>query len=241
MKHSQNGNSMKASEFSKILNTFDENQINTVEDLRKLTKIYPYFHTANFLYVKTLQNKNNLKFASTLERTASISYDRNILMKWINGDYKIKTKKTEEAKSESNTFLDESKVNLKSKSLTKPKITKLSFTDWVSFDNDTINAKSQSINNDEWNIINTFLENDYKVNVPRNPDNDIKIDLSSKELFSDKELMTETLAKIFIKQQKYEKAIQAFKILSFKYPKKNALFADQIEQIKILLKKKNKK
>ena len=62
MKHLQNGNSMKASEFSKILKTFDENQINTVEDLRKLTKIYPYFHTANFLYVKTLQNKNNLKF-----------------------------------------------------------------------------------------------------------------------------------------------------------------------------------
>jgi endonuclease III len=61
--------------------------------------------------------------------------------------------------------------------------------------------------------------------------------LSSESNFSDKELMTETLAKIFIKQQKYEKAQEAYKILSLKYPEKNALFAIQINKIKRLINK----
>ena len=50
--------------------------------------------------------------------------------------------------------------------------------------------------------------------------------------------MTETLAKIFVKQQKYNKAIQAYKILSLKYPEKSTLFADEIDKLKKL--KKNK-
>ena len=53
--------------------------------------------------------------------------------------------------------------------------------------------------------------------------------------------MTETLAKIFIKQEKYDKAYQAYKILSLKYPEKNALFAIQISETKRLMKKMNKK
>ena len=50
--------------------------------------------------------------------------------------------------------------------------------------------------------------------------------------------MTETLAKIYLKQQKYKKAIDAFRILSLKYPEKNAFFADQIKKIKKLENKK---
>ena len=46
--------------------------------------------------------------------------------------------------------------------------------------------------------------------------------------------MTETLAKVYLAQKKYENAIQAYKILSLKYPEKSSLFADQIQRIKIL-------
>ncbi|MFV0236960.1 MAG: hypothetical protein ACK5HU_00290, partial [Flavobacteriales bacterium] len=50
-------------------------------------------------------------------------------------------------------------------------------------------------------------------------------------------LMTETLANIYVEQKKYSKAIQAFKILSLKYPEKSGFFADQIKAIKNLDKK----
>ena len=46
------------------------------------------------------------------------------------------------------------------------------------------------------------------------------------------DLITETLAKIYIDQKKYNKAIKAYNILSLKYPKKSSFFADQIIDIK---------
>ncbi len=46
------------------------------------------------------------------------------------------------------------------------------------------------------------------------------------------DFMTETLAKIYIKQGHYDKAIESYRKLSLKYPKKNSYFASQIENIK---------
>nr|WP_237717485.1 hypothetical protein [Myroides injenensis] len=46
--------------------------------------------------------------------------------------------------------------------------------------------------------------------------------------------MTETLAKIYLEQRKYQKAIQAYEILILKYPEKSSFFADQILDIKAL-------
>ena len=46
-----------------------------------------------------------------------------------------------------------------------------------------------------------------------------------------KELMTETLAKVYLEQKKYKKAIQAYKILSLKYPEKSGFFADRIKAV----------
>ena len=51
--------------------------------------------------------------------------------------------------------------------------------------------------------------------------------------------MTETLAKVFTKQKKYNKALEAYQILILKYPEKNSFFADQIKKIKKLKKLKD--
>ena len=73
------------------------------------------------------------------------------------------------------------------------------------------------------------------------PDKDLKNeeDLSEKSWSSNDELMTETLAKVFVKQKKFKKAIEAYQILSLKYPEKNSLFANQIKEIKKLDQQKN--
>ena len=47
-------------------------------------------------------------------------------------------------------------------------------------------------------------------------------------------LMTETLARVYLEQKKYTKAIQAYEILILKYPEKSAFFADRISEIKDL-------
>lgn len=47
-------------------------------------------------------------------------------------------------------------------------------------------------------------------------------------------LMTETLARVYLEQKKYQKAIQAYQILILKYPEKSSFFADRILDIKNL-------
>ncbi len=52
-------------------------------------------------------------------------------------------------------------------------------------------------------------------------------------------LMTETLAKVYLEQKKYQKAIQAYDILILKYPEKSSFFADRIKDIKIVQQNNN--
>lgn len=58
-----------------------------------------------------------------------------------------------------------------------------------------------------------------------------KLDISNSIKINKNELMTETLARVYLEQKKYKKAIQAFKILSLKYPEKSSFFADRIKAV----------
>ena len=49
------------------------------------------------------------------------------------------------------------------------------------------------------------------------------------------EFFSETLAKIYIKQKKYERAIKIFEKLSLKYPEKSIYFEDQIRFLRIII------
>lgn len=61
------------------------------------------------------------------------------------------------------------------------------------------------------------------------------------EIDEDDGYFTETLAKIYIKQQRYGKALEIIRRLSLKYPKKNAYFADQIRFLEKLIRNSNDK
>lgn len=61
-------------------------------------------------------------------------------------------------------------------------------------------------------------------------------DLSSPFTKQPDSLMTETLAKVYLQQKNYDKAIQAYKILILKNPEKSGYFADQIRAIEKLKK-----
>ena len=57
----------------------------------------------------------------------------------------------------------------------------------------------------------------------------------NEEDMEDESYFTETLAKIYVKQQRYSKALEIIKKLSLNYPKKNAYFADQIRFLEKLI------
>ena len=57
----------------------------------------------------------------------------------------------------------------------------------------------------------------------------------TEEKDGDESYFTETLARIYIKQRRYSKALEIIKRLSLNYPKKNAYFADQIRFLEKLI------
>ena len=85
-------------------------------------------------------------------------------------------------------------------------------------------------------LINTFIENNPKIK-PLAKDKIVAVPVAKNS--QDSSLMTETLAKVYLEQKKYENAMQAYRILSLKYPEKSGFFADQIKRIQILQKNKS--
>lgn len=81
-------------------------------------------------------------------------------------------------------------------------------------------------------IIDKFIETNPKI-APMKPGSapTPQFDLNSSD---NTHLMTETLAKVYLEQKKYQKAIQAYEILILKYPEKSSFFADHITEIKFL-------
>ncbi|WP_296148156.1 tetratricopeptide repeat protein [uncultured Flavobacterium sp.] len=85
-------------------------------------------------------------------------------------------------------------------------------------------------------IIDKFIEANPKISPVKNTPISVVPERSSSDTSY---LMTETLAKVYLEQKKYHKAIQAYEILILKYPEKNHFFADRILDIKILQQSNN--
>ena len=87
-------------------------------------------------------------------------------------------------------------------------------------------------------LIDKFIESSPK--IPKIDKNSINSTIYEPKDESNSYLMTETLAKVYLEQKKYDKAIQAYEILILKYPEKNAIFAIRIQDIKYLQQNNNK-
>lgn len=84
-------------------------------------------------------------------------------------------------------------------------------------------------------LIDKFIESSPKIpKIDKNSINTISYEPKEE---SQSYLMTETLAKVYLEQKKYDKAIQAYEILILKYPEKNTIFANRIQDIKYLQQK----
>lgn len=92
----------------------------------------------------------------------------------------------------------------------------------------------KSSNND---LIDKFLLSNPKI-IPNKDYISSNSSPTYTSLTEDEELFSETLAKIYIKQEHFEKAILTYEKLCLKYPEKNIYFASQINKIENLIKSK---
>ena len=109
-----------------------------------------------------------------------------------------------------------------------------SFTEWLKLtaakplEREPLNPENEKNRSRKFELIDEFISKSPKIN-PAVPGN--KANLAEERLVSPEALMTETLARVYLEQKNYKKAIQAYKILILKNPEKSGFFADQIRAI----------
>ncbi|AUP78745.1 hypothetical protein [Flavivirga eckloniae] len=84
----------------------------------------------------------------------------------------------------------------------------------------------------KFELIDQFITKNPKINPFKATIT--KGNLAKAQMIKPEALMTETLARIYVEQKNYKKAIQSYKILSLKYPEKSGFFADQIKAVEEL-------
>ncbi|WP_417885007.1 hypothetical protein [Zunongwangia sp.] len=92
-------------------------------------------------------------------------------------------------------------------------------------------AKTPKKIQEKFDIIDKFIAKNPKIK-PSKPKT--KANLADVNTTTPEALMTETLARVYLEQKNYKKAIQAYKILILKNPEKSGFFADQIRAVEKL-------
>lgn len=96
----------------------------------------------------------------------------------------------------------------------------------------------QSNRDKKFNLIDKFITKNPRLNPQDYTSNNTN--LAEDQMIQPESLMTETLARIYVEQKNYKKAIQSYNILILKYPEKSGFFADQIKAIKKIQEQNNK-
>ena len=210
---------MNKKSFIKILQQPENLTDKELNFIREINIEYPFFQASKVIELKYLKKVKDIKFKKHLRIAAAFTKNREVLFDFIN-DIQNQNEKIYFNKNEIKKVLNESPILEKDQ-----KIEYNSFVDWLNLTNiKPIDRENQT------KKINDFISKEPKIKVNTDSEEEsIKVD---SDVLMDAGFMTETLAKLYVNQKNYEKAIQSYKILILKFPEKNSYFADQIKIIK---------
>tara|TARA_B100000809_G_scaffold142735_1_gene140251 strand:- start:25233 stop:25967 length:735 start_codon:yes stop_codon:yes gene_type:complete len=230
---------MDIQNFTNLMHSSEVLSNETTLDLEKISKKYPYFQAAKAVYLKGLKQNNNFKYNKTLKSTAAITVDRSVLFDYVtNFEFTTANKNKEKSTPQTNSIdvLEIEETLEIGKPLEFQKNESHSFNEWLVLSNSkpitrkTDNKTTTSLLKNK-DLINRFINQNPSIKPLVK---DIHTLSSNQNTYQESELMTETLAKVYLEQNKYSNAIKAYQILILKYPEKSGFFADQIKKIEHL-------
>jgi hypothetical protein len=235
---------MEAARLYQLMETPSLLDAATLAELSAIVRDYPYFHAARLLYLKNLAVLNDARFAEELKKTAAYVPDRRALYRLIeeNGTAPDAGATQPDGKKEDTFSLIDRFLKSLGEDANQPLFEPPAASDYLYGAAKEPETKEESDSVPPLRhqaLIDSFLakEKERKAagppefaeaanEAPDEWDKSAPNDDEPKDLGDS--YFTETLAKVYVKQKRYEKALVIFQRLSAKYPGENIYFADQI-------------
>ena len=227
----------------------------TLYELRSQVALYPYHQTLRLLMLQNLYLLHDPTFDEELRRAAIYVTDRRVLFNMVEAaHYKLRKVSTPQTGSGNRTSeLIDTFLDTIPQEETKPRKRRPTpadaAIDYVAYllDTEGDSAAKEPEPVPEMrgqNLIDTFINADKGrftlSDVPLPEEETPKVAEQPEEEVGE-EYFTETLARIYIKQGRYSKALEIIRRLSLQVPKKNAYFADQIRFLEKVIINNSKK
>lgn len=222
----------------------------TLYELQTLLARYPYFQSARMLFLKNLYILHDLTFGQELRKAALYVNDRRVLFYMIEGNKLPANPEKDESLSplvqneptldRTLSLIDSFLSSIPEDPTPSPIATEYDLTgDYTTYllqedkllsdtDQEEDATPCPKLRGQE--LIDGFIEKtENEIGIKIQPVEKVDEELSEEpnaipnENEEDESCFTETLAKIYVKQQRYSKALEIIKKLSLKYPKKKCL------------------
>ena len=227
----------------------------TLYDLRSLLALHPYYQTARLLMLQNLYLLHDPSFDEELRRAAIYLTDRKVLFNLIEAaHYQLKRADKDKQNPQSQPVDDDRTISLidnfletipadEEETSKKRKPTPAdAAVDYVAYLMEVENSEEQqesspSLHLKGQELIDSFIEKsgDGRIQLSDTPEYLPELEEENENNEPDEGYFTETLAKIYIKQGRYEQALEIIQRLNLNYPKKNSYFADQLRFLEKLI------
>ena len=248
-------------EITELINHPERMNRDSLYELRSMLALYPYFQTARLLMLQNLYLLHDTSFDEELRRAAIYITVRRVIFQMIEAAHYQLRKDTPATDTEKtipdnehrtldliDTFLDaipveDDKIDKHRKPT--PADAAIDYVAYLLASEDEQQKRSNTPQMKGQNLIDNFLQQEGgRIQLNELSENEseslLKPDDTTEEIVEE-EFFTETLARIYIKQGRYQKALDIIERLSSQHPQKNTYFADQMRFLEKLIINNNNK
>ena len=216
----------------------------TLYRLRMIVAKYPYFDAARLLMLRNLYLLHDIDFGKEMRKAALYLKNRRVLFDLMEGygaPVLVVEKEEELTVDRTMSLIDAFLGTLPQQATVSLEAEGAAAVDYVSAylkgDGEPLSSDVPKMRGQD--LIDDFLAGDNeRISLQLNVDAEGSDATAGaeKEDVPENAFFTETLANIYIKQKKYDKALEIIRRLCLEYPNKNRYFADQIRFLEKVVK-----